>query len=553
MKNFTHKFRLIGMAALAILLFQACSKDDGPSIINPPGGTEFSTGWNAEQEKTDSIPRDISFSFGNQNLPSAYDLTDKFPPVGDQGQYGTCVAWAVGYSGKTAINAIDNNWGQADLANPSNQTSALDLFLNIPQQQRSPNCDGTTFEPAMKVLADRGVASKQVAPYVNVGNCTQPPDPSWASNAGQNKISNFRQVERDVTTLKRNIADNRPVVFGARLGDNFMEWRSEEVLSGHTSFNNVGLHARHAMTIVGYDDSRGPRGAFKVVNSWGHVWGSDGFIWIDYQFMVDPDFGFIFFVMQNDAQDIDPENHQSVTGVDLIPWDLADIVDWNSGNPRQRFLIHDIYNIGSQTLPASNSWDYIYAYVNPFNADDWGVILHNEVTSNYGQLGQIGDHPSGLSDQSVWSHANIPSNSSLGNELFGDLLSWNYTMPSLTGYYYLVMVVDPNRKVNEPNRQNNFYWIGNDYGFPIYFVNGVQHGLRPGAENELTAPDHIATAPKAEFVSEPRKMNSRQWNAYTNDEIDKLVKGSIDFNLISRHMSKNIAENISGKTRTETE
>jgi len=553
MKNIAQKFKTIGMVALVLLVFQACSKDDGPSVIQPPGTAEFSTGWNADNENPDSIPQDISFTFGNQNLPSAHDLTDRFPPVGDQGAFGTCVAWAVGYSAKTAINAIDNNWGQADLFNPANQTSALDLFLNIPFQLRGPNCDGTTFEPAMEVLANRGVASKSVAPYINVGNCSQAPDPSWAQSAGNNKISNFRQVERDVTALKRNIADNRPVVFGARLGDNFMDWRSEEVLTGHTTFNNVGIHARHAMAIVGYDDSRGPRGAFKVINSWGEVWGADGYIWIDYDFMVDPDFGFIFFVMQNDSGDLDPENHQPVTGVDLVPWDVFDFVDWNSGDPRNRFLIHDIYNIGSETLPASTSWDYIYAYVDPFNADDWGVILHNEITNNYGAYGEIGDHPSGLTDQSVWTNANIPPNSSLGHEVFDDLLLWNYRMPSITGFYYLVVVVDPMRNVNESNRQNNFYWVGNEFGLPIYFVNGEQYGLRPGGEDRLTTPGHLTTTPKASFVSEPRKMNSRQWNAYTNDEIGKLIKGSVDFNLITRQMSRDIAQNLSGKTRTETE
>ena len=33
------------------------------------------------------------------------------------------------------------------------------------------------------------------------------------------------------------------------------------------------------MLVVGYSDEYN---AFKVVNSWGENWGSDGFVWIDY-------------------------------------------------------------------------------------------------------------------------------------------------------------------------------------------------------------------------------------------------------------------------------
>ena len=50
------------------------------------------------QEPLDSIPQDIDIHDTPTGLPSAVDFTDKFPPIGDQGQYGTCVAWAAGYN-----------------------------------------------------------------------------------------------------------------------------------------------------------------------------------------------------------------------------------------------------------------------------------------------------------------------------------------------------------------------------------------------------------------------------------------------------------------------
>ncbi len=556
MKKFTLK--LILPAALIIMLFsmQSCEKDRSMTQ-DPPVNLEYSLGWNADNENIDSIPQQITFSFGNTNLPSAYDLTDKFPPVGDQNPYGTCIAWAVGYAGKTALNAISNDWSPADLANPANQTSALDLFLAIPQADKGTDCNGSYFEPAMKVLSERGVASKQIAPYINLGNCSQAPDASWTQSASNNKISNFRKLDHDVMTIKTSIADNIPVVFGARLGDNFMTWRSEDVLTGHTGFNNVGIHAFHAMAIVGYDDNKGPSGAFKVINSWGTNWGADGYIWVDYNFMVSPDWGFAFFVMQNQSEGIDPDNNPNPTNspVDLIPYGVEDYVNWDSGNPRNRIVYHDIYNIGNQTLSSSNPWDYYYIYVNAFDANDWGIILHNEITNAYGQVGQIGDHPSGDAPNSVWSNISIPSYSSVANELFGQgsVMYWEYTMPDITGYYYFVLVADPKRRVNDQNRYNNFYWVGDNFGFPLFFVSGQQYGVQPGSQERLSAPDHIRTQPKEDFISEPRKLNNSNWNAYTNSEIDHLIKGYLEHGLISTHPASNSVAKFGNRNNSHTD
>ena len=38
----------------------------------------------------------------------------------------------------------------------------------------------------------------------------------------------------------------------------------------------------HAVLLVGWDDSRGPHGAWKIKNTWGSDWGEQGFMWIDY-------------------------------------------------------------------------------------------------------------------------------------------------------------------------------------------------------------------------------------------------------------------------------
>jgi hypothetical protein len=58
------------------------------------------------------------------------------------------------------------------------------------------------------------------------------------------------------------------------VGDRFEGFRGKGVYKGEAK---AGYG--HAMTVVGYDDQRQ---AFRIINSWGTLWGDKGFGWIDY-------------------------------------------------------------------------------------------------------------------------------------------------------------------------------------------------------------------------------------------------------------------------------
>jgi hypothetical protein len=333
MKNFSMYY--VWTLSCVMLMAASCSKE--PSEPDDDNGktTERAFGWNRDAEDYSKYPKQISFGFtgqGNANLPAKVDLTDKLPPAGNQGNYGTCIAWSVGYGLRSYLNAVSRNLTPQQLADPKNQFSPADLWMAMASADKASNCGGSNFEPALDVLVNRGITTMQTAPYSGI-QCGGTPQQAWTAEAANYKILNYRMIaEADMTVanLKSHLAQGQIISFGARLGDNFMEWTGSGVLSSET-YNQPGMqHANHAIILAGYDDSKGANGAFLVYNSWGtDGWGDGkGMIWIDCNFFVN-NFAFCAFVATpdnnvtpNDDNEIDPGNLTS--GADLASYHAYD-------------------------------------------------------------------------------------------------------------------------------------------------------------------------------------------------------------------------------------
>ncbi|MBK6344988.1 MAG: hypothetical protein IPF68_03450 [Bacteroidales bacterium] len=96
-------------------------------IPDDPNETGFGLGLRDDDDMS-SVPATTNFGFGADNLLNPMIFLTKFPPTGDQGQYGTCVAWAVGYNCKTVINGIEKGYNANDLASPNKQFSPRTFY-----------------------------------------------------------------------------------------------------------------------------------------------------------------------------------------------------------------------------------------------------------------------------------------------------------------------------------------------------------------------------------------------------------------------------------------
>jgi hypothetical protein len=175
----------------------------------------------------------------------------------------------VAYALKTHQEGVEQNWE----INLQHTFSPAYVYNQI----NGGRDDGTTFEAALNLVQNQGVAPLSLMPY-NPADFTSQPGAAARSAAGAFTIDKWARVNhRSTAELKSHISAGNPVLIGAYVDYGFQALRAGEI------WKSLGSVAgRHAMLLVGYDDSRR---AFRLMNSWGSQWSDGGFAWIDYDFV----------------------------------------------------------------------------------------------------------------------------------------------------------------------------------------------------------------------------------------------------------------------------
>ena len=551
------------VSALGLILIMGVHISCEPLDEETLDSLKYALGWTEEDENTENIEDDINLStqFGSGNLPSKVDLFENFPSIGNQGQYGTCVAWACGYNLRSFLYAKSKGLTTSQL-NDNNTFSPKDLFWAIANADKGEDCNGTNFETALDVMVSRGIATMGTVPYTSLGNCSSSPQSSWTSNANQFKIESYREIELKKDVIKKYLSEGRAVVFGAKLGDQFMDADGSSVLS-YQDFNYTGQHAYHAMILSGYDDSKGPNGAFRVVNSWGTSWGDNGFLWVDQNYFVTSNFGFCAFVGYNQGTEPDNNNDNVVdnvtSGSDVVAWELTDAdyknaSDADASDPRWRTANYNVYNSGESTINASQDWNILYIYYNAYDANDYGIILYDSYSDDYGTQGGNGELPA-LTDVPAqgywWNWVDVPSGKSVSEMVFGstDPFEWTYRMPVITGDYYLVIIADGFDVISEFDEDNNYYFFAQPNGDPISISGGViQSAVKSVSATNKSKGIVPYKGMPSDFQTVRTKTNV---NAYSTKEIATMLKVHSNNGELQNKVKQYMAKQTSVKPRKQ--
>jgi hypothetical protein len=258
-----------GAAAIGLLLCAGPSHGQVASDTIDPPDTAYFTGLIEESPQTlDKFARAPKF---RNFLPESVDLSSNFPPPGDQGKQGSCVGWSVGYAARAYYVSAGEGRSLSRRANIPSPAYIYNLTLS---RSEVTNCGhGMMISEALDTLKEGGVS---LADYPYDERRCSPPPSSVIEAASQFRIRDSQTIARnELDTIKGELAQGNPVVFGMRVTRGFIRHRGARVYERH----DADFVGSHAMVLIGYDEGRQ---AFRLQNSWGRGWGDGGRAWLSY-------------------------------------------------------------------------------------------------------------------------------------------------------------------------------------------------------------------------------------------------------------------------------
>ncbi len=294
-----HSKRVIHVKRNRLARQRALLSGEDQAIIEE-GGLESEPGEFSLME----IPvEDAELMLGAEDaLPSSVNnsLLPSFPPIGNQGNLGSCVAWASTYYQATH---------EIGLLNGNNNKTAKDHVLSPKWTYDILNGgrdSGLSPLDACDLLASNGAPSILKFPYDTNYLAWSLNGQDWF-DAIYNRMADFALIpglggtSQNLTAIKTALANGHVLTISTYANS----WVYSTIKSDPENLNNkyVGQRAitymngrsgGHHLTIVGYDDTlwidvngngsvdSGERGAFLLANSWGSSWGNRGFVWVSY-------------------------------------------------------------------------------------------------------------------------------------------------------------------------------------------------------------------------------------------------------------------------------
>jgi C1A family cysteine protease len=204
-------------------------------------------------------------------LPVSFDFSKLMSPVRNQGDEGTCVAFA----SVVGVKEFQDKKEYRKLI----RLSPRFLYSLCKKFDGDPFAEGTYPRIAMKVLLNHGVCRESFWPYA-------PHQKSLSLkgadiDAKRYKIKAYARL-KSVLEMKRSLLINGPFLAGVEV---FKSWFSKKVeRSGFIPMpkRSEQLMGGHAICIVGYDDKLR---IFKFKNSWGAKWADQGYGYLPYAYM----------------------------------------------------------------------------------------------------------------------------------------------------------------------------------------------------------------------------------------------------------------------------
>ena len=367
--KFDLKRHLVGLFALGLVA--ACSVT----------AQEFGLGAEFDLEEYEATPGvAVLSSRDNANLPARVDLSGYCPTPGNQGKHGTCTSWATAFHARTMLEAIRLQ----RTGSSKNDKEAFSPSFVYNQIRKSSGCsNGTSIQKAMELMKYKGALKASVLKF----DCGFSDWNRYSSICQPYKIKGYLKLHgytsnNKVLPVKRALAEKQPVVIGMHIvpsffkpGQGFFRPTAAERQLTLTTVKYSG----HAMAVVGYDDSKGSAGAFRIINSWGvSAWGDRGYCWVEYK-------DFNRFVAQSFSMIDFPVYAGPMKGMFVMETKNGASMPGRYDGQRKAYQLARKYDPGTKfrIYLKNDGPTYLYAFGFDETGKTFKLFPHNQNTSAY--------------------------------------------------------------------------------------------------------------------------------------------------------------------------
>lgn len=244
-------------------------------------------GANFDMATIAKTPRKVQLSFQSfRGMPEKASLEQYCPTPGDQGNHGTCVAFANGYGIATILYAKTHNITDKALINK--YVFSPSYLYDLIKDSTDYECQyGSDPVLAIMTLINMGTPFIRTVPYSCYVNFTTDAVAEALKYTIQDASVLFAPGEYEKTPqemielTKKAILEGSPVSGGFHLPESFFKIKSDVWISDPNEVDKDWKHNGHAMAVVGFDDNKAG-GAFRILNSWGTAWADNGYVWMRY-------------------------------------------------------------------------------------------------------------------------------------------------------------------------------------------------------------------------------------------------------------------------------
>ena len=224
---------------------------------------------------------------GTEDRTHSKDLSSYVDHVYNQGKLNSCTANALcaayGQDLKKQESTLHKGYVYFD-------PSRLFLYYNTRYHEGTTKKDaGASIRDTVQALDREGVCEEKEWRY-NIHKFKVQPSPQAYQNAQGNNLSKYERLVQNTDQLRACLNDNCPFVFGFDVYPSFHEAADKGIMPIPSQAEK--LQDCHAVVAVGYSDQRK---VFVVLNSWGEGWGDNGYFYMPYDVIKDPDVCFDFW------------------------------------------------------------------------------------------------------------------------------------------------------------------------------------------------------------------------------------------------------------------